>query len=102
MLKILHRILEEEKIAKIGHNLKYDIIMLRRKAYHVRGRIIDTMIASYLLNPNKPNHSLEEVALEYLSYRKKTFMEVLGKRSSFAEVPLEDAAPYACDDASQP
>ncbi len=99
-LGILSKILEDEKIAKIGHNLKYDILVLKQEGITVKGHLFDTMIASYLINPNKPNHSLEEVALEYLSYRKKTFMEVLKKKSSFAEVPLEEAAPYACDDAS--
>lgn len=100
VVSILSPFLGEEKIAKIGHNLKYDIILLEREGIHVKGPLCDTMIASYLLNPNKPNHSLEEVSLEYLSYRKKTFVEILKKRSSFAEVPLEDAAPYACADAS--
>ena len=99
-LGILSKILEDEKIAKIGHNLKYDILVLKQEGITVKGPLFDTMIASYLINPNKPNHSLEEVALEYLSYRKKTFVEVLKKKSSFTEVPLEEAAPYACDDAS--
>lgn len=92
-------IFEDESIAKIGHNLKYDMMILEKEGVRLKGLLYDTMIASYLLNPNKPNHSLEEVAFEYLSYRKKTFMEVLLKRGSFAEVPLEEAAPYACDDA---
>ena len=100
MVRILSPYLREEKIAKIGHNLKYDVILLEKEGIPVKGPLFDTMIASYLLNPNKPNHSLEEVSLEYLSYRKKTFMEVLKKRNSFAEVPLEEAAPYSCDDAS--
>jgi len=99
-LEILRANFEDEGIAKIGHNLKYDILMLRQDGIQVKGLLYDTMIASYLLNPNKPNHSLEEVGLEHLSYRKKTFMEVLKKRSFFSEVPLEEAAPYACDDAS--
>jgi DNA polymerase-1 len=99
LLSILSPFLEEEKIPKIGHNLKYDMMILRQDGLNVRGSFYDTMIASYLLNPNKPNHSLEEVALEYLSYRKKTFPEVLGKRNSFSDVPLEEAAPYSCDDA---
>jgi DNA polymerase I len=98
--RMLSPVLEDEKIAKTGHNLKYDMIILAGEGVSMKGRLYDTMIASYLLNPNKPNHSLEEVALERLSYRKKTFMEVLGKRKSFAEVPMEKAAPYACDDAS--
>ncbi|MEW6675603.1 MAG: DNA polymerase I [Nitrospirota bacterium] len=98
----LSQIFEDKKISKIGHNLKYDIMMLRQEGIHVEGTLYDTMIASYLINPNKPDHSLEEITLEYLSRRKKTFMEVVGKRSSFAEVPLEEATPYASEDASLP
>ena len=96
----LRGIFEDGTIAKIGHNIKYDIMILRKEGLEVRGRLFDTMIAAYLLNPNKPNHSLEEVALGYLSCRKRTFTEVLGKRSSFAEVPLEEAAPYSGMDAA--
>jgi DNA polymerase-1 len=95
---VLTRIFEDEQIAKIGHNLKYGIMILKQDGINVKGPLFDTMIASYLINPNKPNHSLEEVALEYLSYRKKTFIEVLGKKSSFSEVPLEDATSYASED----
>ncbi|MBM4145783.1 MAG: DNA polymerase I [Nitrospira sp.] len=98
-LEILRANFEDEGIAKTGHNLKYDMLMLRQDGIQVKGFLYDTMIASYLLNPNKPIHSLEEAGLEHLSYRKKTFMEVLKKRSFFSEVPLEEAAPYACDDA---
>lgn len=100
VLGALTRIFEDEQKAKIGHNLKYGIIILKQDGINVKGPLFDTMIASYLINPNKPNHSLEEVSLEYLSYRKKTFTEVLGKKSSFSEVPLEDAASYASEDAS--
>ena len=100
VLEILRANFEDEGIAKTGHNIKYDMLMLRQDGIQVKGLLYDTMIASYLLNPNKPNHSLEEAGLEHLSYRKKTFMEVLKKRSFFSEVPLEEAAPYACDDAS--
>jgi DNA polymerase I len=99
LLSILAPVLEDEKTAKIGHNIKYDMIILKQDGININGILFDTMIAAYLLNPNKPAHSLEEVGLEYLSCRKKPFMEVLKKRSSFAEVPLEEAAPYACDDA---
>jgi len=99
VLKEFSEIFEDEGIPKIGHNLKYDIIILKQNGIHVKGKLFDTMIASYLINPNKPNHSLEEVALEYLSYRKKTFIEVLGKKNSFSEIPLKDAASYASEDA---
>jgi DNA polymerase-1 len=99
LIRILSGALEDRKIAKIGHNLKYDIMVLRKNGVYVSGPLLDTMIASYLLNPNKPNHSLEEVALEYLSSRKKTFNEVLAGRSTFSEVSIEEATPYACNDA---
>ncbi|MEW6417208.1 MAG: DNA polymerase I [Nitrospirota bacterium] len=99
ILREFSSIFEDDKIAKIGHNLKYDILILKQDGIHVKGTLFDTMIASYLINPNKPNHSLEEVALEYLSYRKKTFIEVIGKKSSFSEVPLEEATLYASEDA---
>ncbi|HMK43316.1 MAG TPA: DNA polymerase, partial [Dissulfurispiraceae bacterium] len=97
--EILSSIFEDETVAKIGHNLKFDIFMMRREGIEVRGPLFDTMVASYLLNPNWPNHSLEEVGLEYLHHRKRPFREVLGKKASFAEVPLEKAAPYAAEDA---
>jgi DNA polymerase-1 len=96
----LAQIFEDERIAKIGHNLKYSIIILNQDGIHVKGPLFDTMIASYLINPNKPNHGFEEVTLEYLSYRKKTFMEVIKKKSSFSEVSLEEAAAYAAENAS--
>ncbi len=94
------RIFGDKKTEKIGHNLKYGIMILKQDDINVKGPLFDTMIASYLVNPNKPNHSLEEVSLEYLSYRKKTYMEVLGKKSSFSEVTLEEATSYAGEEAS--
>lgn len=97
---ILSPVFMDEETAKIGHNIKYDMIVLRNEKIPVNGPLFDTMLASYLLNPNKPNHSLEEVALEHLSYRKKSFPEVLKGRGSFSEVPLEEASAYACDDAN--
>jgi len=99
VLGVLTRIFEDEQIAKIGHNLKYGIMILKEDGINVKGPLFDTMIASYLINPNKPNHSLEEVSMEYLSYRKKTFTEVLGKKSSFSEVSLKEATSYASENA---
>lgn len=93
-------LLENVALPKAGHNLKYDIEMLRREGIDVRGALYDTMLASYLLNPNRPDHSLGDVSFEYLSYRKKTFQEVLGKRASFSEVPVEEATLYAAEDAA--
>jgi DNA polymerase-1 len=98
-LEIISRFFEDERIVKIGHNLKEAVIILKENNVEVKGLLLDVMIASYLINPNKTNHSLEDIALEYLSYRKKTLTEVLNKKSSFSEIPIKEAAPYACEGA---
>ncbi|HXX81476.1 MAG TPA: DNA polymerase I [Thermodesulfovibrionales bacterium] len=100
VLRMASGILEDPRIPKIGHNLKYDIAMLRQEGITVQGTLYDTMLASYLMNPNKPDHSLEDASFEYLSYRKKSFQEVLGKKRFFSEVALEDATRYAAEDAA--
>ncbi len=96
---ILKGVFEDESIPKVGHNLKYDILILRQEGIYVKGKLYDTMLASYLLNPNKPDHSLEDVGLQYLFYKKRPFNEILGKRHSFAEVSIDEATQYASEDA---
>lgn len=96
----LRPLLRNSEIAKIGHNLKYDVMLLGREGVAVAGRLYDTMVAAYLLNPNKASHTLAEVSFEYLSAKKKSFVEVLKKRKSFAEVTIEEAASYAAEDAA--
>jgi DNA polymerase-1 len=96
----LRDVLTNEEIEKIGHNLKFDLAVLDRCGLRCRGRLLDTMIAAYLLNPNRSSHSLDEVSFEYLSKRKKTFAEVLNKRPTFADVPLEEATHYSAEDAA--
>ncbi len=99
-LSLFAPIFSDGSVAKIGHNLKYDTMMLRKEGINTEGTLFDTMLASYLINPNRTNHSLEEVAFEYLSQRKKTFQEVLKKRDSFAAVPVEEATAYSGEDAA--
>ncbi|HXX57122.1 MAG TPA: DNA polymerase I [Thermodesulfovibrionales bacterium] len=99
-LDLLAGLFGDKKIPKIGHNLKYDLSMLRREGIDVNGKLYDTMLASYLLNPNRSDHSLGDVVFTHLSYRKKTFQEVLGKRGSFSEISVEDATAYAAEDAA--
>jgi DNA polymerase I len=97
---VARQVLEDDCIAKIGHNLKYDILILRKEGIHTAGRLYDTMVASYLLSPNRPEHSLESVGLEHLHHKKRAFTEVLGKRATFADVPVDEATPYAAEDAA--
>lgn len=97
VLESISIILRDMHIPKIGHNLKYDILTLKRESVFVEGPLLDIMIASYLLNPNRSGYNLEDLALEYLSIRKETFSEVIGNRSYFSDIPIEDAASYAAD-----
>ena len=100
VLDILGPLFADGNVSKTGHNLKYDIMLLEKDNIAVSGRLLDTMIAAYLLNPNKSTHNLDEVSFEYLGKRKTAFIEVLKKRKSFADVPIEEAAPYAAEDAA--
>jgi len=99
VFEILRPLLEDKDIPKTGHNLKYDIEILQKEDITTKGVLYDTMLASYLLNPNKSGHNLEDTANLYLSKQKKPFTEVLGNKKTFAEVSLAEAASYACNDA---
>lgn len=94
-------ILEDEKIQKTGHNIKYDVIVLRNAGITVRGIAFDTMLGSYLLNPNKSNHNLTDAAMEHLGIKKLSYSDVAGKGfKDFSEVPVEEATAYSGEDAA--
>jgi DNA polymerase-1 len=98
-IALIRPLLEDEALPKIGHNIKYDMMLLKKYGMDFKGPLYDTMVASYLLNPLRANHSLDNISLEYLSRKKKTFAEVAGKEG-FSSVIMDDARDYACDDAS--
>ena len=98
----LKPILEDKNIKKIGQNIKYEIIVFKNFGIKVNNIYFDTMIASYLINPSKHNHNLEDIALEYLDYRVTTYKEVTGtgsKEIGFNKVDIETAASYSGEDA---
>ena len=103
VLEKLKPLLEDPDIEKIGQNIKYDWTVLRRCGVDLAGVTFDTMVASYVLNPEKRAHSLEQIALDYLEHRMITYDEVVmveGKRcASFCEVPVDAACTYSCEDA---
>jgi len=102
VLKQLHDVLANPKIWKIGQNIKYDWMVLDRHGVELSGVMFDTMVASYLLNPTKRAHNLDQIALDFLGHKTITFSEVMGKdkgKKTFADVPLDKATPYACEDA---
>ncbi|MDH4229529.1 MAG: DNA polymerase I [Nitrospirota bacterium] len=101
-LDILRPLLESDTVAKVGQNLKYDLNVLRRAGVTLRGVRFDTMLAAYLLAPNRRSHGLDNLALEYLNHRTIPYEEVTGKGARqipFAEVAVDVATRYAAEDA---
>jgi len=105
--KVLDRlkpILESPQQKKAGQNIKYDWIVMKRHGVTLQGIVFDTMIASYLVNPLKLNHNLDDISFEYLGVKKITTSSVLErdgkeKHKTMAEVALEKISEYACEDA---
>jgi len=102
VLQQLKPLLEDERLKKVGQNIKYEWIVLKRYAIQLQGMECDTMIASYLLNPTKHNHNLGEIAREYLDRSVTDYKEVVGtgaKALTFDQIDLERARNYSCEDA---
>ena len=102
VLRMLKPVLEDHKIKKIGQNIKYDWIVLSNHGINLSGVIFDTMLASYLINPSKRAHNLDQIALDFLDHKTISYEEVAGKgknASCFSKVAIEKAVPYACEDA---
>ncbi len=102
-LAILRPVLEDPKILKAGQNIKSDMIVLEREGVRLAGVSRDTMVLSYLLEPNWGKHGLEKLALHYLRETKTPYAEVAGKGKkelTMDKVAVEAAAPYACQDAA--
>jgi len=103
VLAALRPILEDAARAKCGHNLKYDLQVLRRAGIELAGIRQDSMLLAYCLHPGKYAPSLDNVARDHLAYTCTSFEEVAGKgakQRSFDRVPLAQALPYACEDAA--
>ena len=94
--------LQDAKIQKIGQNIKYDILVMRRYGVKVAGALWDTMIAHYLLNPEL-HHGMDYLAETYLHYHTKPIEELIGPKGkgqlSMRQVALPVIAEYAAEDA---
>jgi len=84
---------------KIGQNLKYDLEILARHGVVLAGIDGDTLLADYLLNPDRRSHKLDDLALIWLNHRMISYEEAAGKNGAFANVPLDRARDYAAEDA---
>ncbi len=101
VLDTLKGALKSGAVLKVGQNLKYDITVLLGHGVSL-SPIFDTMVASYLINPLKKRHSLDELALEYLGYRTVSYKEAtshLLDTMNFSHLSPEEALFYACEDA---
>ena len=101
LIEQLRPFFESESIEKIGHNLKYDIKVLSKYNIDVKGKLFDTMIAHYLINPDM-RHGMDVLAETYLNYTPISITELIGKKGknqlSMREVSLEKQTEYAVED----
>jgi DNA polymerase I len=101
-LDLLRPLFANSTVGKVGHNIKYDMIVLERAGVPLSGIVMDTMIASYLTDPSQLRHNLAEVSLQYLRRKLIPISDVIGKGSksvTFNHVPIHDACTYAAEDA---
>lgn len=94
--------LQNPEIQKIGQNIKFDILVLRKYGVKVAGPLFDTMIAHYLLNPEL-RHNMDYLAETYLKYKTVSIEELIGpkgkKQGNMRNVPLNQISEYAAEDA---
>jgi DNA polymerase-1 len=96
-------LLSDASVKKCGHHIKYDDVVLRRAGLPVAGYAFDSMIASYLIDPERHSHKLDEVALSELDYRMISYDAVTkktrGHQLTFDQVDIASATQYAAEDA---
>ena len=102
LIEQLRPFFENEAIEKIGQNLKYDIKVLDKYKVSVKGKLFDTMLAHYLINPDM-RHNMDVLAETYLNYTPISIEELIGKKGknqkSMRDVPLKQQTEYAVEDA---
>lgn len=102
VLARLKPLLENEAIGKIGQNLKFDKGVMARYGIDLRGIVFDTMLESYVLDSVAGRHDMDSLSERYLQHKTITFEEIAGKgknQLTFNQIPLEQAAVYAAEDA---
>lgn len=101
-LDALTPLLEHDEIQKVGQNIKYDALVLRRAGIHLRGIVFDTLIASQLLDGHIRGHDLDSLAQRHLGITKVPTKHLIGtgkKQISMNEVEITTICDYACEDA---
>ncbi|MEM8998840.1 MAG: DNA polymerase I [Bacteroidota bacterium] len=102
LVEQLRPFFEAENIEKIGQNLKYDIKVMQNYGIEVKGKLFDTMLAHYLINPDM-RHNMDVLAETYLNYTPVSITALIGKKGknqlSMRQVPIEKQTEYAVEDA---
>ena len=95
-------VLQNREIEKIGQNIKFDILVLRKYGVRVQGHLFDTMIAHYLINPEL-HHGMDYLAETYLKYKTVPIESLIGAKGknqlSMRDMPVDKVAEYAAEDA---
>lgn len=95
-------VLENENIAKIGQNIKYDILVLKWYGISVKGKLFDTMLAHYLIDPDT-RHNMDVLSENYLGYTPVSITKLIGPKGknqgNMRDVPVEQVVDYAAEDA---
>lgn len=110
VINALKPVLEDESIAKVGHNLKYDLTVFKNAGINLRGHLPnksnpkagDSMIASFIVDASRSSHSMDNLALALLERTNISIKDLIGTGKSqrtFDQVPLAQAGPYAAEDA---
>lgn len=103
--RVLHKLrplLEDPELPKLGQNLKFDLHILLHHGIHLRGIRHDTMLQSYVLDSTATRHDMDSMAEKYLATSTVRFEDIAGKGAkqlTFNQIPLEQAGPYAAEDA---
>ncbi len=102
VLALLKPLLEDEKVLKVGQNLKYDRGILANYDIELRGIAFDTMLESYILDSVAGRHDMDSLSDRWLKHKTITFEEIAGKgknQLTFNQIALEEAGRYAAEDA---
>ncbi len=98
----LRELLESPNIKKVGQNIKYDWLVLRRHGINLGGVVSDTMLMSFLLKPNTRRHNLDDMAFDHIDHSTIKYSDLVGagkEKKTLLSVPLQRVAEYACEDA---
>ncbi|MDN3669082.1 DNA polymerase I [Echinicola jeungdonensis] len=102
LLEPLRKVFENEKIIKIGQNVKYDVLVLKNYGIDVKGKLYDTMLAHYLIEP-EGKHNMDWLAEHYLNYKPVSIESLIGKKGksqgNMRDVEVDKVVEYASEDA---